>query len=125
MDEPHPVEASSSASSRWHLIRDVAVFQLKLGLDALRDLVLSPISLIAGIVDLVFGGELADLERPVGDALDEKLAPALVEELGVRPDPLGAGRLQRRGGRDRSRGCLCGSRLRRGNGRRGHGLAGC
>jgi len=57
MDGPHPVEASSIASSRWQLIRDLAVFQLKLGLDALRDLVLSPISLIAGIVDLVIGGE--------------------------------------------------------------------
>lgn len=56
MDEPQSVEASSIAPSRWHLIRDLAVFQLKLGLDALRDLVLSPISLIAGIVDLVFGG---------------------------------------------------------------------
>ena len=59
MDEPQSVEASSIASSRWQLIRDLAVFQLKLGLDALRDLVLSPISLIAGIVDLVFGGEQA------------------------------------------------------------------
>ena len=59
MDGPHPVEASSIASSRWQLIRDLAVFQLKLGLDALRDLVLSPISLVAGIVDLVIGGEQA------------------------------------------------------------------
>jgi hypothetical protein len=41
---------------RWRLIRDVLVFQLRLGLDALRDLLLSPISLVAGLVDLVFGG---------------------------------------------------------------------
>jgi hypothetical protein len=56
MDEPQPVEASSVSSHRWRLIRDLAVFQLKLGLDALRDLLLSPVSLIAGLVDLVFGG---------------------------------------------------------------------
>ena len=41
---------------RWQLIRDVAVFQLRLGLDGLRDFALIPISLIAGIVDLVLGG---------------------------------------------------------------------
>lgn len=41
---------------RWRLIRDVFVFQLRLGLDALRDLVLSPISLGAGLLDLLFGG---------------------------------------------------------------------
>jgi hypothetical protein len=56
MDEPQPVGATSIASRRWTLIRDLAVFQLKLGLDALRDLLLSPVSLIAGLVDLVFGG---------------------------------------------------------------------
>lgn len=56
MSEPQPLDATSPASRRWHLIRDLAVFQLKLGLDALRDLVLSPVSLIAALVDLVFGG---------------------------------------------------------------------
>ena len=45
-----------ASPARWKLIRDVAVFQLRLGLDALRDLVLSPISLIAGIADLLLGG---------------------------------------------------------------------
>ena len=59
MDEPQSVEATSIASSRWQLIRDLAVFQLKLGLDALRDVVLSPISLIAGSVDLFLSGEQA------------------------------------------------------------------
>jgi len=43
--------------SRWELIRDLVIFQLKLGLDALRDVVLVPVSLVAGIVDLVSGGE--------------------------------------------------------------------
>lgn len=41
---------------RWRLIRDVLVFQLRLGLDALRDLLLSPISIVAGLADLIFGG---------------------------------------------------------------------
>lgn len=46
--------------ARWQLIRDVAVFQVKLGVDALRDLVLSPVSLVAAVLDLVTG----DRPRP-------------------------------------------------------------
>ena len=41
---------------RWTLIRDVAVFQIKLLFDGFRDLLLLPISLITGIVSLVKGG---------------------------------------------------------------------
>ena len=41
---------------RWTLIRDVAVFQIKLLFDGFRDLLLLPISLISGIVSLVKGG---------------------------------------------------------------------
>ena len=41
---------------RWTLIRDVAVFQVKLLFDGFRDLLLLPISLITGIVSLVKGG---------------------------------------------------------------------
>jgi len=37
----------------WTLIRDVAVLQVKLVVDGLRDLVLVPASLIAGIVSVV------------------------------------------------------------------------
>ena len=40
--------------SRWMLIRDVAVFQLKLVLDGLRDALLLPISLFVALLD-VFG----------------------------------------------------------------------
>jgi hypothetical protein len=40
---------------RWELIRDLVVFQAKLAIDALRDLVLSPVSLIAALVDLIRG----------------------------------------------------------------------
>ncbi|MEW6981316.1 hypothetical protein AAD001_01545 [Colwelliaceae bacterium 6471] len=38
---------------RWALIRDAFVFQVKLGLDALRDLLLSPFSVLSVIVDIV------------------------------------------------------------------------
>lgn len=37
----------------WTLIRDIAVLQVKLIVDGLRDLVLVPASLIAGVVSLV------------------------------------------------------------------------
>ncbi len=45
--------------SRWNLIRDVAVFQLKLFLDGLRDLVLVPISLGLAALDLLGVGARA------------------------------------------------------------------
>ena len=42
---------------RWGLLRDLLVFQAKLAFDGLRDLLLSPISLIAAIADLLARGE--------------------------------------------------------------------
>ena len=39
----------------WTLIRDVAVLQFKLVVDGLRDFLLVPVSLIAGIVSLTSG----------------------------------------------------------------------
>jgi hypothetical protein len=44
-------------STRWQLIRDLLAFQLKLAADALRDFVISPIALVAGVIDLVRGGD--------------------------------------------------------------------
>ncbi len=40
---------------RWTLMRDVAVFQGKLLLDGLRDLLLSPISIVLALLDLFLG----------------------------------------------------------------------
>ena len=40
---------------RWTLIRDIAVLQVKLIVDGLRDLILVPASLVAGIWSLVSG----------------------------------------------------------------------
>jgi hypothetical protein len=41
--------------SRWRLARDVAVFQVKLGMEALLDLTLIPVSLAAAALDLLLG----------------------------------------------------------------------
>ncbi|MGI8890931.1 MAG: hypothetical protein ACR2G0_09155 [Chthoniobacterales bacterium] len=41
----------------WKFLRDVAVFQLKMLLDNVRDFALMPVSLIAALVDLIFKGE--------------------------------------------------------------------
>lgn len=48
-------EATTDSPDRWTLIRDVAVLQVKLIVDGLRDLVLVPLSLVAGIVSLTTG----------------------------------------------------------------------
>jgi hypothetical protein len=46
-------EHGALRAARWDLVRDVAVLQVKLIVDGLRDLILLPASLIAGIVSLV------------------------------------------------------------------------
>lgn len=50
-------EEQPGQADRWTLIRDLAVFQAKLVIDGLRDLVLVPASLVAGIVSLVTGSD--------------------------------------------------------------------
>jgi hypothetical protein len=42
--------------SRWDFLRDVAVLQLKLIVDGLRDLILVPASLVVALVSLMRGG---------------------------------------------------------------------
>ncbi len=49
------VSAQPPDPDRWQLIRDVAVFQVKLVVDGLRDVLLSPASLIAALGDLILG----------------------------------------------------------------------
>lgn len=51
------METADPRSERWALLRDVLVFQLKLALDAARDLLLSPVSLAALALGLVAGGD--------------------------------------------------------------------
>ena len=45
----------SDQGSRWRLLRDVVVFQIKLGMEALLDLTLIPVSLAAAGLDLLLG----------------------------------------------------------------------
>lgn len=47
------IDAKSDQPALWTLIRDIAVLQVKLIVDGLRDLILVPASLIAGIVSIV------------------------------------------------------------------------
>ena len=45
-------EQKEPRAERWVLLRDLGVLQVKLIVDGLRDLVLVPLSLVAGIVSL-------------------------------------------------------------------------
>ena len=47
--------AAHERPSRFRLLRDVVVFQIKLGMEALLDLTLIPVSLGAAVLDLLFG----------------------------------------------------------------------
>ena len=48
-------ESESTVVSRWTMIHDLGLFQVKLLVDGLRDLLLVPTSLVAGVVSLVSG----------------------------------------------------------------------
>lgn len=50
-----PTETELHGVSRWTLIRDIGVFQVKLLVDGFRDLLLVPASLVAGIFSLLSG----------------------------------------------------------------------
>lgn len=45
----------SNRGSRWRLVHDVVVFQVKLGLEAFLDITLIPVSLAAAGLDLLLG----------------------------------------------------------------------
>lgn len=45
----------SDRGTRWQLVHDVVIFQIKLGLEALLDIALIPISLAAAGLDFVLG----------------------------------------------------------------------
>ena len=47
--------SQSQPFSRLTLFSDAVVFQIKLGLDAVRDLILSPIAIVCTVIDLVRG----------------------------------------------------------------------
>jgi hypothetical protein len=47
----------ASGDDHWAFLRDVAVFQLKMFLDNVRDFGLMPVSLVAAAIDLIFKGK--------------------------------------------------------------------
>ena len=56
--ETDPIEEEDTRStSRLRLLLDVFIFQFKLAADGIRDIFLSPLSIIAAIMGLVAGGD--------------------------------------------------------------------
>ena len=49
-----------TSQTRLELLWDVLVFQMKLGVDGLRDVILVPVSMLAAIIGLLFGGSKPD-----------------------------------------------------------------
>jgi hypothetical protein len=49
------MNGNPKSPSRWRLLRDVVVFQIKLAMEALLDITLIPVSLVAAGLDLVLG----------------------------------------------------------------------
>jgi hypothetical protein len=45
--------------ARWDLIRGMLIFQAKLAIDAIRDLFLSPVSIVCGLADILIGNPLS------------------------------------------------------------------
>lgn len=48
-----PAQEEYSSAARWRLLRDLGALQVKLLVDGLRDIILVPASLVAGIVSIV------------------------------------------------------------------------
>lgn len=48
---------TTKARTRWVILRDLLIFQIKLMLDGAKDLVLSPLSLFAAALDVVAPGD--------------------------------------------------------------------
>lgn len=60
MENRLQAERDAGPADRWILIRDIAVLQVKLVVDGLRDFILVPISLLAGLFSLVTSESIAD-----------------------------------------------------------------
>lgn len=56
-DQEHTAEPEQRRRARWSVIRDLAVFQVKLALDGLKDLVLAPLTFVAALVGLFTAGD--------------------------------------------------------------------
>jgi hypothetical protein len=47
---------TTKGRTRWVILRDLGIFQIKLVLDGAKDIFLAPLSLTAAVLDLVFPG---------------------------------------------------------------------
>ena len=59
-EQPRTESPTEQHESRLQLVWDVVLFQFKLAADGLRDILLSPISIISAIAGLVAGGDEPD-----------------------------------------------------------------
>ena len=62
MQENSNAPDAGDLPDRWTLVRDIAVLQVKLVVDGLRDFILVPVSLIAGVMSLFKSGDVSDSE---------------------------------------------------------------
>ncbi|MGI9262532.1 MAG: hypothetical protein ACR2QR_10880 [Woeseiaceae bacterium] len=62
MSSNQPPAGSNAAVDRWTLSRDIAVLQVKLIVDGLRDFILVPISIVVGLYSLTQTGKPGDNE---------------------------------------------------------------
>jgi hypothetical protein len=60
LPSPHGEPSAELRERRWLLIRDLAGFSVKLLLEAVRDLALIPLAVVAGAAGLVVGGDRPD-----------------------------------------------------------------
>ncbi len=91
-----PEVETESTHDRWAIIRDALVFQLKLVLEGIRDIVIGPLALLAALYDLMRGiprskavlyrilerGYRYDLFLNLYDALDREGEPKHTKPLG-------------------------------------------
>ena len=61
-DDPQEKQQNPPPVDRWELIRDIAVLQVKLVVDGLRDFVLVPVSLVAGFISVFRTGDASGNE---------------------------------------------------------------
>lgn len=54
---PLPPPPPPRPDDHWKFLRDVAVFEVKMLLDNIRDFALMPVSLVAALIDLIIKGE--------------------------------------------------------------------
>jgi len=99
MSTPHPPETpppgTDANALRWQLLRDLGAFVLKVFLEALRDLVLIPVGVVAGLAGLVLApndpGRFFRQTLRLGARFDD-----FVDLFGAGREDAGAGKRARR-----------------------------